>query len=161
MRFPLERMKIRPCQFGRYDPLSNTFGKVRINNTKPHQGWDLIAPPGSICYAISDGELRYIDEGKTGLGLKAILMFNCKDLTYYAVYAHLSEKIVGDCSVKEGAKIAKTGMTGNASKIPVSEAHLHFEIRTKAIAGQGLDNRIDPGEVFGYEFYSCKKEIFI
>jgi hypothetical protein len=29
MRRPLNLMKIRPLQYGRIDPLSNTYGKVR------------------------------------------------------------------------------------------------------------------------------------
>jgi murein DD-endopeptidase MepM/ murein hydrolase activator NlpD len=165
MRYPLDQMKIRPFQFGAYDPISNTFGKVRKKNTRAHQGWDLLAMPGTPVYAIADGELKFIDEGRTGLGLKAIQKFTHNKSTYFAVYAHLSTALVGASSVKQGAKIAKTGMSGNASwprPIPVAEAHLHFEIRTQEIIPRSpnhpLAHRVDPGEVFGYTIYSCRTD---
>ena len=37
----------------------------------------------------------------------------------------------------------------------VSEAHLHFEIRTKAAPHSRLQDRIDPVAVLGYSTYSC------
>jgi len=37
----------------------------------------------------------------------------------------------------------------------LGERHLHFELRTTsaAAAGRGLLNRLDPGEILGYELY--------
>ncbi len=40
MRFPLTVMKIRPFQFGKYDPISNSFGKVRVHHTRARR-WRL------------------------------------------------------------------------------------------------------------------------
>ncbi|MFY9854918.1 MAG: M23 family metallopeptidase [Terracidiphilus sp.] len=155
MRYPLTVMKIRPFQFGKYDPISNTFGKVRVHHTRSHQGWDLLAKPGTDVYAIADGELtKYFS---ASYGNTATLKFVYNGHTYYAFYAHLSIVLMANMSVKEGSVIGRTGMTGNARTIPVSEAHLHFEIRTVALPGphSGIHGRIDPGQVLGFAVYSC------
>ena len=153
MHYPLTVMKIRPFQFGRYDPVSNSFGKVRVHGTRPHQGWDLLAAPGTPVFAVADGEVtsRFSDS----YGNTATLKFRLGHRIYYAFYAHLRLVSLASASVKEGAVIGATGMTGNARRIPVSEAHLHFEIRTKAVPHSGLHDRIDPGAVLGYSIYSC------
>ncbi len=155
MHYPLTVMKIRSFQFGKYDPISNTFGKVRVHHTKPHQGWDLLASPGTDVYAIADGELTtYVS---SSYGETATLKFVHNRHTYYAFYAHLSIVLVSNMSVTEGTVIGKTGMTGNARTIPFSEAHLHFEIRTVAQppSHSGTHGRIDPGQVLGFSIYSC------
>jgi len=155
MHYPLDVMKIRPFQFGKYDPVSNSFGKVRVHHTRAHQGWDLLAAPGTPVYAIAGGDLT--SRASSSYGNIATLKFRYKGKTYYAFYAHLSVVTGANSCVLEGSVIGKTGMTGNARKIPVPEAHLHFEIRTKASPGNhsGLHDRIDPGDVLGYSVYSC------
>jgi murein DD-endopeptidase MepM/ murein hydrolase activator NlpD len=155
MRFPLTVMKIRPFQFGKYDPISNSFGKVRVHHTRAHQGWDLLAMPGTDVYAIADGDLTsYVS---TSYGNTATLKFVHHGKTYYAFYAHLSAVLRANVCVREGAVIGKSGMTGNARTIPHSEAHVHFEIRTVSNPGphSGTHGRLDPGEVLGYSVYSC------
>lgn len=153
MRFPLDVMRIRPFQFGKYDPVSNTFGKVRVHHTRAHQGWDLLAPPGTPVYAIADGDIT--SRFSPSYGNTVTLKFKLAGKTYYAFYAHLSAISRTNVCVKEGTVLGKTGTTGNARGIPRSEAHLHFEIRTKAAPASGLHDRIDPGEVLGYSVYSC------
>jgi len=155
MHYPLTFMKIRPFQFGKYDPISNSFGKVRVHHHRPHQGWDLLAAPGTPVYAIADGELT--SRFSSSYGKTATLKFKHGGRTYYAFYAHLSVVSMANVSVTEGTVIGKTGMTGNAKGIPPKEAHLHFEVRTTAIPPNhsGLHFRIDPGDVLGYSVYSC------
>ena len=153
MHPPLDRMKIRAKQFGRVDPLSNTFGKVRNHGTRVHQGWDIEASPGTPVYAIADGKLTHSHGKDYGECLQ--LEFTQEGKTYYAFYAHLGLILMKSCSVTEGSVVAFTGMSGNASGIPKAEAHLHFEIRTKSAAGKGLGGRIDPGEILGYKYYGC------
>jgi murein DD-endopeptidase MepM/ murein hydrolase activator NlpD len=152
MRRPLNVLKIRPLQFGAYDPISNTHGMVRAKHTRAHQGWDLLAPVGTSVYAIANGELKRGQSATYGKWLS--LGFSHRGQTYFAFYAHLCAFLQGNSSVLEGAMIGLTGRSGNASKIPISEAHLHFEIRTVESPGHGLAGRIDPGEIFGYEIYS-------
>jgi murein DD-endopeptidase MepM/ murein hydrolase activator NlpD len=153
MKPPLQRMKIRQRQYGRYDPISNTFGNVRHSHTGAHQGWDLVATPGSPVFAIADGELKVGKSDTYGNWISLKFMHAQREL--FAFYAHLQGACVGNCSITEGSLIGFAGRTGNANQIPLSEAHLHFEIRTKESPGHKLDGRIDPGEVFGYHIYSC------
>jgi murein DD-endopeptidase MepM/ murein hydrolase activator NlpD len=154
VRKPLDVMRIRPDQIGRYDPVSNTFGMVRVHRTRAHQGWDLVATPGTRAFAICEGELSHGFD-RTGYGHWAQLKFTHNGKTYFAFYGHLQGMLLGDASVREGTPIALTGRSGNASKIPEHEAHLHFEIRTIPNPGHGLPGRIDPGQILGYGVYSC------
>jgi len=64
--------------------------------------------------------------------------------------------LVGPAFISEATNIALTGRSGNASKIPLAESHLHFEIRTIENPGKGLVGRQDPGEIFGYGVYSSR-----
>ena len=165
MRSPLDRMKIRPLQFGKTDPISNTFGIVRVNkdgSQRAHQGWDLLAAPGTPVFAIASGTVRAGFDGK-GYGYWLSLKFSEDGRTYFAFYGHLSEYATNaqNQSVAEGDLIALTGMSGNARGIPLREAHLHFEIRTVEFPHSGppghrhpLAGRVDPGELLGYQVYS-------
>lgn len=154
MRPPLDRMIIRRFQAGRRDPISNTYGPgVRRHGHRPHQGWDLEAKPGTLVYAISDGELT-VGFGHHDYGNWASLEFGHRRSKYFAFYAHLQMHVVRNASVREGAVIALTGKTGNARGLADSEAHLHFEIRTVEHPHHGLVGRIDPGEILGYGVYS-------
>ena len=154
VRNPLDLMKIRPCQFGAQDPLSNTFGFVRANNTRGHQGWDLVAAPGTPVYAVADAVTKAGISGSYGSWLA--LKFSYKGHTYFAFYAHLLGYLTRaqNQSVAEGTEIALTGRSGNAQRIPLSEAHLHFEVRTTEFPAGKLSGWIDPGEIFGYRIYS-------
>jgi murein DD-endopeptidase MepM/ murein hydrolase activator NlpD len=155
MHNPLAVMKIRSFQCGRYDPISNTFGVVRAHDTQSHQGWDLLAVPGTDVYAVADGELTTCPS--TSYGNTATLKFTYRRKAYFAFYAHLSSASRPNAFVAEGSIIGKSGMTGNARTLPVSEAHLHFEIRTIRNPGghSGILGRIDPGQILGYSVYTC------
>ncbi len=85
MRYPLDYMKIRTCQFGVYNPTSNIFGHVRVNRV--HQGWDLQASPGTLVYAITDGELKSGYHNDYGWWIS--LKFSHRATTYWAFYGHL------------------------------------------------------------------------
>jgi murein DD-endopeptidase MepM/ murein hydrolase activator NlpD len=151
MRNPLDHMRIRR------QLVNHTFGMVRNRGTRPHQGWDLAAPEGTPVFAIANGRIRDArDEGDYGMQL--VLEFMHKGRTLYAFYAHLSGVLVAEGgAVYEGQLLGFTGRTGNASNLAVAEDHLHFEIREGAIRpGRGLVNRLDPGEVLGYEIYSSQ-----
>ena len=129
--------------------LVNTFGMVRKRgdgSPKPHQGWDLYAPEGTPCYAIADGSIVNITHhGDYG----TVVTLYVPSAKIYAAYCHLSELYVkkGD-TVRLGQAIAKTGTTGNATGMKGEDQHLHFEIRTLAVVGLGLEGRISPIEVF-------------
>lgn len=146
---PLKSMRIRQ------DRPSNTFGMVRNQGSKPHQGWDLAAPIGTPIYAIGDGVIEDVSQGGD-YGLTMTLRFTRNGRRLYAFYAHLSlaSRGKGD-KVSEGDVIALTGNSGNASNLPASENHLHFELRTAPYLGKGLAGRVDPGSLLGFGVLSC------
>lgn len=142
--WPLDSNQIRGGK------VSNTFGMVRTNadgSARPHQGWDFSAPVGTPCYAVSSGKIVYTSD-MGALGLMIILQM--KDSPYYAAYCHLQEAfvLVGE-EVYVGQEIGKTGNTGNARDLHVSQEHLHFEVREKVLLGKGLAGRVSPVNIFG------------
>ena len=136
----------------RRNSLSNTFGYVRhyANGTrKAHQGWDFTTEIGTICYAVGDGKVEFVaDQGDYGVQL--CMSFEAGGSTWYAFYAHLqrASKAAGDL-VEMNDQIATAGISGNARRLPAADYHLHFEIRTRAVCGLGLVNRVSPLRVFG------------
>jgi len=142
--WPLDRNVIRS------NTVNNTFGMVRKNadgTPRPHQGWDFHAPLGTPTYAICGGKVVAVSDNGD-YGLTVVLAIG--ETGHFAAYAHLQRTVVrvGDCVVR-GALIGKTGDTGNARGMPPDDQHLHFEIRTVAQPGRGLNGRVSPLEVFG------------
>jgi len=157
--YPLEVMRLRTAQLASVN--SSTFGRVRNNNTRVHQGWDLDAEPGTSCFSIADGIVLWTRSGGA-YGEQLAIQFNrdgsggnteSRD-PLVAFYAHLTPGSISlseGSTVRAGQFVASTGTSGNASH---SAPHLHFEIRTKGDnAGRGLNNRLDPAEVLGYGLY--------
>ena len=158
VRPPLQAMKLR--SEGLASPLGATYGKVRNNGTRAHQGWDLDAAVGTTCFAIADGTI--IDVGThPDFGNYVVLQFsksgrvNMTDPdTLFAFYAHLgAARVWTGQDVHAGDVIGLTGTTGNAAGGP---PHLHFEVRKVSTSspGRGLTGRVDPGSVLGYRYYS-------
>lgn len=145
---PLSYMQIRRNR------ASNLFGKVRNNNTKNHQGFDYYALEGTEVYAVANGEVVYIVDPPLGDYGKQIVI-KIDNSKYYAFYAHLLQIDVkkGDI-VKKGDTIGKTGITGNAKTFRGLDQHLHFECRTAAKLGKGLDGRLSPNNIVLTKFYS-------
>jgi murein DD-endopeptidase MepM/ murein hydrolase activator NlpD len=128
---------------------NNTFGKVRNNNTKVHQGWDFEAPVGTPCFAIAAGKIALVYVSKD-YGNVVVLGFPFQGTTHFAAYAHLSAVAVAEGDMlARGDKIGLTGNTGNASGMTGKDQHLHFEIRTEPRPGLGLGGRMSPIKVFG------------
>jgi murein DD-endopeptidase MepM/ murein hydrolase activator NlpD len=137
--------------------------RTAIKDGKPvprdHHGWDIPAPVGTPAYPITDGSVVYAsDVDDEGYGKPVILRFIHQGEILYALYAHLDELTIpvvghGDKPVPVTVKdqLGKTGRTGNAKKVPVSEAHLHFEIRNRAWLPpkSGFKHRVNPIRVLG------------
>jgi murein DD-endopeptidase MepM/ murein hydrolase activator NlpD len=167
-----------PATEGWHDPLATctlrtanlaskkgaTFGMVRDNGAKPHQGIDLCAVPGTPIFAVADGiAYPYRDSSKKGYGNTLILEVDIDDLpdhqadliraagkksgTVGFVYAHLDELPAKQKVFHAGEVMGKSGHTGNADNMTTINkgAHLHFEVRLDALKRtKGLTNRIDP-----------------
>ena len=56
--------------------------------------------------------------------------------------------------MKKGDTIGKTGIIGNAKTFKGLDQHLHFECRTAAKLGKGLDGRLSPNNIVLTKFYS-------
>ena len=133
--------------------LSNTFGMVRNNGTKAHQGWDLEAPKGTSIFAVGDGSVVAVlgnSASKHGYGLQLLLSFEFNGKIHYASYAHLSQVYVQpEQIVTMHDVVGATGDSGNEFGFADDELHLHFEIRTQRSVHQGLAGRISPMQIYG------------
>lgn len=98
--------------------LTSRFGQ---RGSRPHEGIDLGAPPGTPIFAAEAG--RVIHSGRFGAYGKVVILKHAG--AYRSVYAHARKLFVakGDF-VERGQKIAEVGATGRATG-----PHLHFEIR--------------------------------
>jgi len=158
---PLSICKLRTA--GLQNALGATFGKVRNNRTKNHQGVDLQANSGTELYAVCGGTIVYAEDTGGAYGKVVVLKVAINDLPIkqkkyalsklsesqyiYFFYAHLS---VISVNVKDpmnaGEIIGKTGDSGNAKGMNTiaKGGHLHFEARSEVLLGIGLSGRIDP-----------------
>jgi murein DD-endopeptidase MepM/ murein hydrolase activator NlpD len=132
--------------------MNNTFGMVRMyanGSPKPHQGWDLEAKVGTAAYSVGEGKVEFVQQvGEYGKQL--CISFDFGGQTFYAFYAHMQSIYVAKGeTVSVASYLGTTGKSGNASNLPVSEEHLHFEIRTQAYCGLGLAGRVSPMTIFG------------
>ena len=135
----------------------NLLGKgIRKNadgSPRDHQGWDILSTPGSPVFAVTNGTINYVrDEGNQNYGKQVCLSFELKGTTYYAFYGHLlTIEVVPGMFVAEGEKLGTSGQTGNAHGQALSEAHLHFEVRTTPNPGKGTNGRVSPSLILGME----------
>jgi murein DD-endopeptidase MepM/ murein hydrolase activator NlpD len=132
---------------------NNAFGMVRTHSNgtaKAHQGWDISATPGTPVFAVANGVIEFVTGDGGDYGRQICLSFNFKGRTLYAFYAHLQEiTVVKGQFVAEGEDIGLVGRTGNAKNLPMSQSHLHFEIRTSPKPPGGLNGRLEPSTIFG------------
>jgi murein DD-endopeptidase MepM/ murein hydrolase activator NlpD len=147
---PVKEPKLRT--YGLASVKGATFGMVRNNGTRPHQGIDLALNVGFRCYAVENGKVVTLDnKTTTGHGFHVCIELNCPNKPElhkkFAFYSHLSRiDVTLGQEITAGTQIGLSGDTGNAKGMTTVEkgGHLHFEIRTQRVAGLGLQNRIDP-----------------
>ncbi len=143
IRNPLATMQIRDHS------AHNTYGPVRNNGNRVHQGWDLAAPVGTPIYAVADSTVESVHLGGGDYGNSVQIAFAYQGRTIYAFYGHLSyfSVQVGD-RVQAGQIIGYTGRSGNARGAGITP-HLHFEFRDRPVVHRGLGGRIDPATILG------------
>jgi murein DD-endopeptidase MepM/ murein hydrolase activator NlpD len=112
-----------------------------------HDGWDLEAQVGTICFAVSRGEVIFVrNYGDYGLQVCASFHATVNGVRgeWFAFYAHLLSTFVkvGD-KVHPDTPLGLTGKSGNAKNMSREEEHLHFEIRKRG--GQ----KVDPELIYG------------
>jgi murein DD-endopeptidase MepM/ murein hydrolase activator NlpD len=137
---------------------NHTFGWVRNNGKKEHQGWDFYAPIGTPCYAVQNGKVQNIrDHDYYGICLDIKLYLPDGFLSpdgrteIYARYAHLSSVAVRiGQEVSLGQIVAYSGRTGKDAKNQDGEdLHLHFELLSEPQPGGSLGGRYDPKLLYG------------
>jgi murein DD-endopeptidase MepM/ murein hydrolase activator NlpD len=168
--YPLEVMRLRDDAGVQYNTLHASYGMVRDNGARPHQGWDLYAPVGTPVFAVGDGVIQSVETRDSGDYGKTILLIikweapvasgdgAVSQGSLGAFYAHLDAVYVEQWKwIKGGEMIGRTGITGNAKRTP-QYPHLHFELRTSPAIPGGKDpfrGRVDPVELFGAQLLSC------
>jgi murein DD-endopeptidase MepM/ murein hydrolase activator NlpD len=113
---------------------SGTFGLVRQNGTKFHEGIDIKSftkdkngKPTDCIYAFMDGKVVYVNtsESASAYGRYVVLEHEY----FLTLYAHLASTSVSvGKTIKAGEKLGILGTSSNCAKIPDTRAHLHFEI---------------------------------
>ncbi|MDO4988528.1 MAG: M23 family metallopeptidase [Synergistes sp.] len=90
-----------------------------------HKGVDLIAPKGTPIYAVLDGVVEVVSNGRGGFrGYGNVILINHGG-KLWSLYSHnSSNKVKIGQKVKRGELIATVGSTGHATA-----NHLHFEVR--------------------------------
>jgi len=119
---------------------SGSFGCVRDNGTRMHEGLDIRhlqtdrrGEPIDPVMATADGTVVYFSKkpSLSNYGNYIVIRHVVEGLEIYSLYAHLSEISptlkIGD-TVKAGQVIATMGRTSNAETITKDRAHVHFEL---------------------------------
>jgi peptidoglycan LD-endopeptidase LytH len=119
---------------------SGSFGCVRDNSTRMHEGLDIRhlqtdkrGEPTDPVMATADGTVVYFSKkpGLSNYGNYIVVRHVIEGLEIYSLYAHLSEISptlkIGD-AVKAGQVIATMGRTSNTETIAKDRAHVHFEL---------------------------------
>ena len=119
---------------------SGSFGCVRDNGTRMHEGLDIRhlqtdrrGEPTDPVMATADGTVVYFSKrpGLSNYGNYVVIRHVVEGLEIYSLYAHLSQIAptlkIGD-AVKSGQVIATMGRTSNAEVIAKDRAHVHFEL---------------------------------
>lgn len=146
-----------------------TFGKVRNNNTRNHQGIDFSSNTGTDIIVVANGRVIHIVEAyisTENFGAFVVLQCQIDDLpepqksyarknvkgdVVWFFYVHLSyidPNLKHDPDVRVGTVLGKTGTSGNAKGMNTiaKGGHLHFEARhvSTGSPGKGLVGRFDP-----------------
>jgi peptidoglycan LD-endopeptidase LytH len=119
---------------------SGSFGCVRDNATRMHEGLDIRhlqtdrhGEPTDPVMATADGTVMYFSKkpGLSNYGNYIVVRHVIDGLEIYSLYAHLSavraDLKIGE-SVKAGEVIATMGRTSSAEVIAKDRAHVHFEL---------------------------------
>jgi murein DD-endopeptidase MepM/ murein hydrolase activator NlpD len=119
---------------------SGSFGCVRDNGTRMHEGLDIRhlqtdgrGEPTDPVMATADGTIVYFNTkpSLSNYGNYIVIRHVVEGLEIYSLYAHLSAVRSGlkiGEAVKAGEVIATMGRTSNAETILKERAHVHFEL---------------------------------
>lgn len=119
---------------------SGLFGCVRNDGNRFHEAIDIGVVerdrhrrPMDKVFAAMDGIVRHVNRiaGHSGYGLYVVVEHSLNDFQFYTLYSHLrsieEEWEAGD-RIRGGEILGVVGNTAGGYRIPLSRAHLHFEI---------------------------------
>jgi murein DD-endopeptidase MepM/ murein hydrolase activator NlpD len=119
---------------------SGSFGCVRNNSTRLHEGLDILhlktdrrGEPIDPVLATADGTVAYTSDkpGLSNYGRYVVLQHQVEGIPVYSLCAHLSAIAPGITAgrrVKAGETIATMGRSSSAEPIAKDRAHVHFEL---------------------------------
>ena len=129
---------IQPTASG--DPVSGTYGCVRNDGYRPHEGVDLKpmrrdarGEPTDPVFAALPGKVVYTakNAGQSNYGRYIVLEHTEAGLTFQTLYAHLARIYVSTGeTVHAGEPIALMGHS-SSDAFPAERAHLHFEMNMR------------------------------
>ena len=89
-----------------------------------HDGIDLIAPQGDPVFAVADGTVTEVEQGRKGLGNMVTINHGNGYVTRYC--------LLGDISAVKGRKVRRGQQIGTVGILPsMPMPHLHFEVLYK------------------------------
>ena len=89
-----------------------------------HDGIDLIAPQGDPVFAVADGTVTEVEQGRKGLGNMVTINHGNGYVTRYC--------LLGDISAVKGRKVRRGQQIGTVGILPsMPMPHLHFEVLFK------------------------------
>jgi peptidoglycan LD-endopeptidase LytH len=125
------------------DPLSGTFGGVRNNGYRFHEGLDIKAilprtrkgEATDPVFAVMDGVVAHTSPvaGKSNYGRYIVILHEMDGVKFYTLYAHLAAidpSIRPGVSVTAGTTLGTLGRSG-AGAISKARSHVHLEIGLK------------------------------
>jgi murein DD-endopeptidase MepM/ murein hydrolase activator NlpD len=119
---------------------SGSFGCVRDNGTRLHEGLDIRSlqhdrqnEPTDPVMATADGTVMYFNTrpALSNYGRYIVIRHVIEGLEIYSLYAHLSAiqpGLAAGKTVRAGEVIGTMGRTSNAETILKERAHVHFEL---------------------------------
>ena len=124
------------------NPISGTFGCVRNQGRRFHEGIDIKSIhrnrrriPQDKIFACLPGKIAYINRepNTSSYGRYIIIEHHDQTITFYTLYAHLADIHPKLSCSQEVFQRQILGTMGNSStsKIPIARAHLHFEVGIK------------------------------
>jgi peptidoglycan LD-endopeptidase LytH len=129
---------IQPTVSG--EAISGTFGCVRDNGFRFHEGLDLKpvrrdarGDPLDEIYAVLPGIVRHVNlrPGESSYGRYIVLEHTGVTPAIYTLYAHLARVLPGirpGVRVDRGQAMAIMGHSAGGYSIPLDRAHMHFEM---------------------------------
>lgn len=173
LAFPTHQTQLASTNFaGVYQPTasgnpeSGTYGSVRLGNygnlilPRFHEGIDIAAlerdrqgRPLDDVFAALHGRVALVHKkaGNSDYGIYVVLLHDDPVGTFYTLYGHMAEADPGlqeGMTVTAGTRLGRMGNTALES-IPMSRAHLHFEIgliaNDRFLSWPGLPKKHTPG----------------